>query len=283
MKTNCINICFIILLTIGYSTSLKKFLTTEEKRLFSKFSNFQFQRAFGSQMSGLTLQTSEKTNSDLKFGSNNDFFSFVYNGIKNDFELNYLGDNILLFKENSEINISPNTLACSKGMSYNGSFKIRNVNQWSLFKEEDFSTEALDWSNNTVSSCGGVNMMGGYCKFSSGETTKLYSNLPKHSQIRIQANYHFIDAWNGETAYMKVGSDLNNDMNYYWTDKYTAFQNDGGINVCGGKYPEGRFSSPIDVVINHSDDKFYLSFGSNLEQDACEHSFGVSAVKIYVR
>ncbi len=41
--------------------------------------------------------------------------------------------------------------------------------------------------------------------------TKKLEKLPPHSQIRVKANYHFIDAWVGETGFLRlnVGKDGN--------------------------------------------------------------------------
>ena len=36
-------------------------------------------------------------------------------------------------------------------------------------------------------------MLGGYGKFSSGEVTKAFENIPDHQYIRITAKFHFID------------------------------------------------------------------------------------------
>ena len=72
-------------------------------------------------------------------------------------------------------------------------------------------------------------------------------------------------------------------MNYIWIESYTAFEGNYGINVCGGKMPEGKFSSPIDVVVRHNKDSVKIAFGANLEMDPCDESFGISGVRIFVR
>lgn len=48
-------------------------------------------------------------------------------------------------------------------------------------------------------------MLGGYGLMAGGENTKTFDNLPKHEKIRVVANYHFIDAWTGETGFMRMG------------------------------------------------------------------------------
>ena len=41
------------------------------------------------------------------------------------------------------------------------------------------------WSNNTVTKCGAVNMLGGYGKFGGGNSKKRFMGLSKHSIIKI--------------------------------------------------------------------------------------------------
>jgi hypothetical protein len=49
-------------------------------------------------------------------------------------------------------------------------------------------------------------MLGGYGKFGGGEVVKTIENLNEHSKIKITANFHFIDAWSGESAFMKINN-----------------------------------------------------------------------------
>ena len=180
---NIINIFFIVLLLIQNTNQLKKPMITEGNRLFSKMSPFG---EGGNTMSGLNIETTNDSKSGIILGTPNDFFSFVIAGNTNNLELNHNEENILIFNKNNEIEIFPKIITLNNGMDFSGNLKIRGVNQWKLFKEEDFSYEAKGWSNNTVSSCAGINMMGGYCKFASGETWKLFENIPPHKQIKIE-------------------------------------------------------------------------------------------------
>ena len=82
---------------------------------------------------------------------------------------------------------------------------------------------------------------------------------------------------------MKVNNGRNGDLTYAWIDRYSAFVGSNGINVCGGRWPEGKLSSPIDVVLPHKSSNITIAFGSTIEQDPCDESFGVSGVRIYVR
>jgi hypothetical protein len=87
-----------------------------------------------------------------------------------------------------------------------GNIVINNIIQWKLFKSESFQNPPTGWTDNSISTCGYINMLGGYGKFSGGEISKVFDEIPLHSKIRILANYHFIDAWSGESAFMRVNN-----------------------------------------------------------------------------
>lgn len=166
-----------------------------------------------------------------------------------------------------------------------GSLAIRGVKQWELVRQEDFSQTGLGWSRADVTHCGGVNMLGGFCKLSKGEVKKTYAGLPPHKQLRVVATYHFIDRWVGETGYMKLNVGQEGLPVVLWSEQHTQTMSKNGISVCGqAATPEGKFSSGIDVVIEHTSDQLQLTFGSTMEDsDPCDESWGVSGIEIYTR
>jgi len=107
--------------------------------------------------------------------------------------------------------------------------------------------------------------------------SKQYVKFPRHTQARIQATVHFIDDWQGETAYMKI------DDQVVWTDSHDQRASRGQFHVCGSpSYPESKFSVPIDVTFPHIGDKLKISFGSTLGKEAMA-SFGVSSLTVSIR
>ena len=251
-------------------------IKNEESRLRSLLS--------GASFNSFTIQSGEQDNAELKFGSENSFYSFVTRGKQKDFLISHLQKPILSINKDNEVMIFAKALKAEKGISFNGELKFRGVPLCRLFYDEDFSQESLPgWSKTDITSCGGVRMLGGYCKFAGGEVQKTYEKLPDHNNIRIQATFHFIDAWDTEAGFMRINNGKDKAMEYIWTERYSAFIGSNGINVCGGRWPEGKFSSPIDVTIPHKDSSIKLGFGSTLEQDACDESFGVSGIRIYVK
>lgn len=163
---------------------------------------------------------------------------------------------------------------------------VGGVQQWKLVRHEDFQQGAEGWSVPKTSSCNGAKDMflGGQCNAGHGEIYKTFNNLPAHTQIRVSARYHFLDDWRGETAFAKL------DKNYLWTHTTPASPAAGGINMCGNPaFPEHRFSTPIDVVLSHTEKDVTVSFGLEGHNDAqaarsaCERSYGVDDVMVYVR
>jgi len=95
--------------------------------------------------------------------------------------------------------------------------------------------------------------------------------------LRIAATVHFIDDWQGPTAYAKI------DDHYIWTETVDQENGPGRINVCGSPtFPEVRFSVPIDVTIPHRKSNFSVTFGATMEEGS-ETRFGISSLAIYLR
>ena len=57
---------------------------------------------------------------------------------------------------------------------------------------------------NSVTECGKLKILGGYDKMAGGTNQKEFFNIPLHNMIRIVANFHFIDKWQGENAFLKL-------------------------------------------------------------------------------
>lgn len=96
------------------------------------------------------------------------------------------------------------------------------------------------------------------------------------------ASFHFIDGWSGETGFVRASIGRMDAMEYIWTEKYDYSKVKNGISVCGNRYPEGKLASPIDVTFPHTKDTLKLGFGSTLDNDPLENSFGISNLSIYI-
>merc|ERR1719261_1295381 len=108
----------------------------------------------------------------------------------------------------------------AQALNVAGDLTIGGVPQWRLVSTEDFSAQGVGWSRADVSQCAGVSMLGGFCKFGQGEVIKTFTGLPPHKQLRIVANYHFIDRWIGESGYMKLNIGRDGSPVVVWTEQH---------------------------------------------------------------
>ena len=170
----------------------------------------------------------------------------------------------------------------AKSIQYYGDILYRDIPQWKLAVNENFWQEPDGWTINSISTCGGINMLGGFSITAGGENSKTFRDLPPHQKLRITATFHFIDAWTGESAYMKVNIGREHAAEYVWTERYDSTQAVNTIDVCGAHYGEGKFSSPIDITIPHVEDSIAITFGTTLDQDPQDESWGLSNLSIYI-
>lgn len=189
--------------------------------------------------------------------------------------------NIIEIKQGGEIVMGVSKLQ-AKSLQYYGDILYRDIPQWKLFVNENFWQQPEGWSINSISTCGGVNLLGGFGITAGVENAKTFRDLPPHKKLRITATFHFIDAWTGETAYMQVNIGREHSNEYVWTERYDSTQATNTINVCGAKFGEGKFSSPIDVTLPHLDDSVTITFGTTLDQDPQDESWGLSNLNLYL-
>lgn len=240
------------------------------------FAVYDIVQSSGFESSALTLSGSEPR---LYFYQDPHIYDIALES--NRLLINYAGDPVIQFEEGQDISLNVKTLI-GRSLEVDGKISFDGITQWRMIHSEDF-TNPTNWSDNRNSECAGITMLGGYCIFSEGEITKKYTQIPSHTQIKISATFHFIDAWAGETAYLKATIGSGDALEYVWTESYRAGQTASGTNICGGHHSEGRFSSPIDVIVPHEKDNIEIVFGSTADQDPCALSWGISKFQLYIR
>jgi len=159
------------------------------------------------------------------------------------------------------------------------SFIQEDVHQWALTFHDDFEQDAAGWNMKLVNTCdGNDHHLAGHCNTVEDEIKKTFTGLKPHKYLRLQARYHFLDSWEGETAYAKLGDRT------VWTDVNDARDmHPNALSLCGGDHPDTRLSVPIDVTIPHTDSSVTVAFGSTLDEHACNESFGIDDVMISIR
>jgi len=159
------------------------------------------------------------------------------------------------------------------------SFIQEDVKQWRLAVHEDFEGVVQGWSTDKTGSCdGNDHHLAGHCNHVGEEVKKTFKSLGEHSYLRLQARYHFLDSWEGETAFAKV-----NGRTVWMDTNDVRGMHPNTLNLCGGDHPDTKFSVPIDITIPHTTDDVEISFGSSLDESPCNESFGIDDVQISLR
>jgi len=138
-------------------------------------------------------------------------------------------------------------------MTYEKSnLNMYGLDQFTMIHFDDFQGSALGWSKEKLSTCGTNDNMflGGHCNFGAEEVHKNFTNLPSHEIIRITANFHFFDKWEGEESFMYLDGIPVWSDSYKWCDKvFSWYCKKYAINACGAELPD-RLSVPIDFISN---------------------------------
>jgi hypothetical protein len=192
------------------------------------------------------------------------------------------GENFPLFIDDTRRSHFGSEVLTEGELHFSSGLTIGGVDQWSLVVLDHFQeTEASNWSNKSISDCGGTRMLGGYCQYSAGNSSTLLT-LPEHSLVKVRLTWHFIDQWRGETAFLALGTASTNST--VWSQTYDIASAKSPLNICGNsEYGEGKFSMPVEVVIEHSSSELLVLLGSTLEEQPCEKSWGISALEVFIR
>ena len=174
-------------------------------------------------------------------------------------------------------NVITNEIASMHKVTYH------TVSQWRLIAEDTWNKNLTTngWDFDLVSQCQHSYFFGGHCLLSKKEISKTYTNIPKHSMIRIESFYHHLGKWNSNSGYLKLAN-TKDDHKYLWTNICKNKQSSIYNNLCG--YETCKINVPISVTIPHKKTTLAISFGADLNHDhSCEASYAVSEIRIYVR
>eukprot|EP00824_Muranothrix_gubernata_P016590 TRINITY_DN34214_c0_g1_i1.p2 TRINITY_DN34214_c0_g1~~TRINITY_DN34214_c0_g1_i1.p2 ORF type:complete len:241 (+),score=42.05 TRINITY_DN34214_c0_g1_i1:48-725(+) len=146
---------------------------------------------------------------------------------------------------------------------------------WILHLHEDFQGDSAKKYGNSITTCGGNKIWGGYCKFGRGEVNTSFELLPQHTHLRLKSNFYFLDAWDGEAGYAMIDGDV------VWS---RTCNNAGshGVNVCGARNYPDEIGQVVDVIVPHTSSTVVITFGANTDEDPCNESWGVGNLMIYV-
>ena len=142
------------------------------------------------------------------------------------------------------------------------------------------------------------------------KTFEVSSPTADYRQARVVADFHFIDSWTGQSAFLKYASPKAiaaaagaaepefEDDQVAWTRQYSVTPRGpesmtkaklGAVNVCGDPaVGEHLFAAHVDTLVPIVDGKVRLTFGTTWELqnggvDTLPCSWGVSGLKLLVR
>ncbi len=221
----------------------------------------------------------------------NGFINFKLKEVNESFSIGLVQNNLSLISnkmnhlnigENRSIIAGNHTLINSIN-SYN-KVVYNNVSQWRLITEDNFfdSETSNGWSYKKISQCKHLYFLGGHCKLGKREISKNLTNLPLHTEVKIEANFHFIGKWDSNTAFLRIDHKKKDDK-YIWTETCKNKAKPGIMDsLCN--YETCKLNSVINVSLAHSKNFLTLIFGNDLQRNKpCESSYAISNFRVYIR
>ena len=205
------------------------------------------------------------------------------------------------------------TLSDDLNLPAGASIKYNGLPGWRLIDRDDFEsgndgwTCVDDWTNNTSST---FQRFSPNTPFSQGYILRPDQNgndvLKKkfdltgipHTRVRVVFTYHFFDTWDHtwETAWAGFASQLNpyttpaqsnGYMQVGWTQGNPAEFDFVGVGYVNFWSDFNNFRADYnmtgEMIAQHTGNDFWLLFGSNLDQNASNESYGISNIEIWVQ
>jgi hypothetical protein len=162
-----------------------------------------------------------------------------------------------------------------------------SVKNWELAYFEPFEGgRSKYWEGKGVMrKCGTVNDFSMFhdCSADTTALRKVIGNLGEHSKMKVQLNFHFLDQWEGEQAYVKVGNRVIWARSYKWCENIFAKTCMAkGIDVCGNSYPD-LVGQLVSFTLEHSDPQIVLEIGSSLQTGSCKANWGFDNLMIFTK
>lgn len=270
IKSTSITNYIILLLLSNSLCNLSKDIASQDSDLYMKssstFSNLNVEQTLTSSEAKVLLKAGSYTTS---ITNKDDIIEFKLN-------------NVPMLKLNSVSGESPQKVNINKELNIQKELVVKNKKQWLLAYRSNY--EDIQDSK-VISDCGPYRMLGGY-NITSTKELKQSFELPEHEYIKITGNYHFIDFWQGEAGYLKVGyeKDAKTTVWSQTVDSNGMAEGPEGdsLNVCGAVTPESYLGQRVQVILKHKQPKLNIFFGSTLSCTPDQASYGISDVEVYV-
>lgn len=154
-------------------------------------------------------------------------------------------------------------------------------NGWTLVVRETFVDPADGWSTPERTECGdwGV-ILGGFCEYAEGKVSRTYEIAPvPHTRARLAVEFLQIDSWDdtrGDRGTVSFSGET------IWS---SVLSGNDGIQQCGR---EDVFSKDQKVEVSGEVEtggmrSYRVTAGADLDEGACNESWGLDNVRIFVR
>jgi len=177
---------------------------------------------------------------------------------------------------NAEGAVTMNADLYVKNLNVNHDIIVGGISQWRLVRSDLFTDLKIptSWKYETYLQCHAFAMITTTRKL---PITYTYLNLPAHTQVQLEATVHFVDDWQGETAYLKI------DDEYAWTKTHGQDIIGHSLNVCGSPlYGETSFTISVDIAVWNTNKELKIEFGTTLEPTVTAY-LGLSSMNLYIR
>ena len=165
--------------------------------------------------------------------------------------------------------------------------QVVSTKDWQLVVFEPFeSGRSKNWEGDGIMRHCGTKQdiaMHHDCNSKSRGLRKVFKKLPVHTQLKLRLNFHFLDKWEGEQAFIML------DEKVVWAQKRNWCQNifaqhcmQRGIDVCGNSYPD-LVGQLVEFSIHHEATKVAFEVGSSLPLSECRASWAFDDLMIFVR
>lgn len=160
---------------------------------------------------------------------------------------------------------------------------------WVGFYFEDFEQYTNYWRENNFNlvKCDpdfDENILQHDCNSDVNEVFFSVNILPHHSEIKVNLSFHFIDAWNGEQAWVKIDDKL------VWTDTYEwcniPWLNNcqkRGQNACGNKNYPDNMGQLVSFTKLHTEQELKITVGTSIEKGNCDAQWGIDNIEVFYR
>lgn len=121
------------------------------------------------------------------------------------------------------------------------------------------------------------------CLSKTSKLQKTFTDLDDHTELNLRLNFHFLDKWEGEQAWVKVDDFVVWVKSRNWCSG--IFANDcmtKGVDVCANSYPD-LVGENVDVTVFHQKKSLKIEVGSTLKANDCSATWAIDNIIVSLR